>query len=179
MHAMGVREFEVLVPHLRRPRLLAELKSQCAAAGVLCTVGTEGLGKKKVAILTVGAEVNEVAFAKLSSWIYVSLGTRPHDLHGTSGSVQALVATDALQATDARTSRDLNFVVGRLARKEFLGGVGAICAATGARWEWRPQRKGLFRITLITIAGPAHVVDETAQQVLEWQRRFRPPPASS
>lgn len=179
--ARGAREFEVLIPHLRRPRLLAELKSQCAAAGVLCTVSTEGSGKKKVAILTVSAEVDDVALGKLSSWIYVSLGTRPYDLHGGSDSVQPSAAADRLQANDAWTARDLSFAVGRLVRKEFLAGVGAICAATGARWEWHAQRNGLLRTTVITIAGPAHMVDEAARQILEWQGHFRhlPDPASS
>jgi hypothetical protein len=153
--------------------LLAELKSQCAAAGVLCTVSTGGLGKKKVAILTVSAEVNDVDLAKLSSWIYISLGTRPYDPHGSLDSVQSPAAADPLQAHNAWASRDLSFVVGRLVRKEFLAGVGAICAATGARWEWRAQRNGLLRATLISIAGPAHVVNETARQVLDWQGRFR------
>jgi hypothetical protein len=161
--------------------LLAELKSQCAAAGVLCTVSTAGLGKKKVVILTVSGEVNDVALAKLSSWIYISLGTRPYDLHESLDSVQSPAAAEPLQADNAWTSRDLSVVVGRLVRKEFLAGVGAICAATGARWEWRAQRNRLLRTTLITIAGPAYVVDETARQVREWQGRFRPlpnPPSS-
>jgi hypothetical protein len=175
--ATGSREFEVLLPRLRRPRLQAEIESQCAAAGVRGAVRTSGRGsaKRKVLVLTVPPDVSEVALAKLSSWIYVRVGTRPHDLsEAAADAFSRWSAIAAVPAIDAWTSKDLKFIVGRMVRREFLSGVGSICAATGARWEWRAERQVLTRITLITVSGPGSVVDETASRLLEWQRRFAP-----
>jgi hypothetical protein len=173
----GSREFEVLIPRWRRPGLLAEIKSQCAAAGVRGTVRTIGHGqsKKKVLMLTVPADVDHVAFARFSSWIYVRVGTRPYDTREVAAHVvPRRTATAAGQPMDRWSSKEFKVVVGRMVRKEFLRGVDSICAATGARWEWRVERKGLTRTTLITISGPGSVVAEAARHLLDWQRRFAP-----
>jgi hypothetical protein len=169
----GSRQFEVLLPRLRRPRLLTEIESQCAAAGVRCEVRArdEGSSKQNVLILTVPSDVSPHAFATLSSWIYVRVGTRPYD-PSKATSEAARHALAAARAGNAWTSRDLDFIVGRLVRREFLGGVASICASTGARWEWRPQRNGLIRTIAVTVSGPGSVVEETVSQLRDWQRLF-------
>jgi hypothetical protein len=126
-------------------------------------------------VLTVPPDVSQVALAKLSSWIYVRVGTWPHDpSDAAADAFPGRTAIAAVRAIDAWTSKDFKFIVGRMVRREFLSGVASICAATGARWEWRVERQGLTRTTMITVTGPGSVVDETASQLLEWQRRFAP-----
>jgi hypothetical protein len=169
----GVRRFEVLIPRLRRRGLLAGIEARCEAAGVHCDVRKVGQGssKRKVLILSVPAAVSDHAFARLSSWIYVRVGTRPNDLSEAAERATRLEAMDAAQGT-AWTVRDLEFVVGRMVRKEFLDGVGAICAAAGVRGECRTERRGLIRTTVVTVSGPRSLVDQAAGQLLDWQRRF-------
>jgi hypothetical protein len=169
----GARQFEVLIPRLRRRSLLRNIESRCESAGVQCEVTTVGSGssKRKVLILSVPVAVSDHAFETLSSWIYVRVGTRPHDPTEPADGVASPAAMDAVQAT-AWTVRDLEFIVGRLVRKEFLGGVDAICAAAGARWEWRTERRWLIKKTVVTVSGPGSVVQQTASELLEWQRRF-------
>jgi hypothetical protein len=173
--ADGSRQFEVLLPRLRRPRLLAEIESHCAAAGVRCEVraSDKSVRKGKVVILTVPSDISPHAFAALSSWIYVRVGTRPYD--PSDASAEAARQRDAIataRATNAWTSQDLELIVGRLVRREFLAGVASICASTGARWEWRMQRSGPVRIIAVTISGPGSVVEETVDQVRALQRLF-------
>jgi hypothetical protein len=122
-------------------------------------------------ILSVPAAVSAHTFQTLSSWIYVRVGTRPHDPGKLAERAASPEAMDAVQAT-AWTVRDLEFIVGRLVRTEFLGGVDAICAAAGARWEWRTERRRLINTTVVTVSGPGSVVQQTASELLEWQRRF-------
>jgi hypothetical protein len=173
----GSRRFEVLIPRLRRRGLLAEIESHCAAAGVQCEEWTdgEGSGNKGALILTVPAGVNAAAFAKLSSWIYVRVGTRPYDLsEAASAAVRRREPIDAIRADNAWTSRDFEFAVGRMVRTEFLAGVGSICVSTGARWEWHVERRGLTRTIVVIVSGPGSVVDKTVSELVAWQRRFAP-----
>jgi hypothetical protein len=169
------RRFEVLVPRWLRMGLLADLESRCAAIGVGCETSTRGQGsaRQKAVILTVPAEVDEHAFAKLSSWIYVRVGTRPHDLsERTSTDAESGGAFDVMRVKNTWTSRDYELIVGRLIQAEFLNGVGAVCAATGARWEARVKRSGVARTIVVTISGPRHVVDRTEIELLNWQKGF-------
>jgi hypothetical protein len=133
----------------------------------------QGSTKRKTLLLTVPVDLSYDAFAKLSSWVYVRVGTRPHDLSEVASAIlRHREGLDAIRVDNAWTSRDFEFIVGRMVRAEFLGGVGSICAATGARWEWRVRRNGLIRTTVVTVSGPGHVVQKTAGQLLEWQRLF-------
>jgi hypothetical protein len=171
----GSRQFEVLLPRSRLPRLLAEIESHCAAAGVRCEVraGDQRSSKRKVLILTVPTGVSQHAFATLSSWIYVRVGTRPYDpREATSEGVRHRDAIATVQASNAWTSQELEFIVGRMVRREFLGGIASICASTGARWEWRVQRNGPIRTITVTVSGTGSVVDETVSQLRDWQRLF-------
>jgi hypothetical protein len=155
--------------------LLVEIESHCAAAGVTCEIraSDQSSSKRKVLILAVPTDVSQHAFATLSSWIYVRVGTRPYDLSEVnSDAVRHRDAIDAVQANNAWTSRDLEFLVGRMVRAEFLAGIGSICASTGARWESRVERNGLIRTTVVTVSGTRSVVDETVSQLFAWQRRF-------
>jgi hypothetical protein len=134
--AGGSRRFEVLLPRLRQPGLLAEIESRCAAAGVRCEVraGDERSSNGKVLILTVSSDVSQHAFATLSRWIYVRVGTRPYDPgEPASEAVRHREAIATVQASSAWTSQDLEFIVGRIVRREFLGGIGSICAAHNTR----------------------------------------------
>jgi hypothetical protein len=155
--------------------LLGEIESQCAAAGVRCEVraGDQSSSRKKVLILTVPTDVSQHAFATLSGWIYVRVGTRPHDPNAAaSEAVRQRDAIATVEASNAWTSQDLEFIVGRLVRREFLAGMASICASTGARWEWRAQRNGLIRTIAVTVSGPSGVVEQTVSQLRDWQRLF-------
>ena len=142
-----------------------------------CALSTNGEGssKKAALILTVADDVSEHAFEELSRWIYVRVGTRPHDLSEPARStVDHREAMDAIRANNAWTSEDFEFIVGRLVQREFLDGVGSLCEATGARWEWQVKRSGVTRTIVVTISGPSRVVDQTAAQLLKWKSRFAP-----
>jgi len=176
LHAAGdPRRFEVLVPRWRRVGLLSEIESRCAAIGVRCETSTRGQGsaRQKAVVLTVPGEVDEHAFAKLTSWIYVRVGTRPHDLsERRSTDADSGEAFEAMRVENEWTSRDYELIVGRLIHEEFLNGVAAVCAATGARWGARVKRSGVARTIVVTISGPRHVVDRTEIELLNWQKGF-------
>jgi hypothetical protein len=157
--------------------LSAEIQAKCAAVGVRCELRTRGEGttKKKALILTVPDDLSAYALEGLNRWIYVRVGTRPHDLsEPVPTPVDPGESMDAIRANNAWTSREFEFIVGRLVQTEFLDGVGSLCGSTGARWEWHVKRNGLARRIVVTLSGPAYVVDETATRLLSWENRFAP-----
>jgi hypothetical protein len=169
----AVRRFELLVPAWRRPGLLSEIEARCAAIGVGCQLVRRGGGssRRKALILTVPAGVNQHAFAELGRWIHIHWRTRPYD-PGQAATAEARGREDALAASRAWTSHELEFVIGRLVRREFLGGVESICASTGARCEWEIRRSAIAQRIAVTISGPRGVVDTTTQQVRSWAAKF-------
>jgi hypothetical protein len=177
--AARVKELEVLVPRLRRRKRVAELRARCADAGVQCEIRRAGkrANKRTVAILTLPADRDDHAFAELSRWVYVHLGTRPHDLNEAAAeALRRRVEADAARRNTAWTSREFRLLAGRLVRKEFLSGVEAICAATGVRCESRVDGKPLARTIVIVISGPSHAIDDASAQIVTWRAWFRPGP---
>jgi hypothetical protein len=136
-------------------------------------LGTRGQGPRtgQVLILTVPEEADHHGLAELSRWIYVRLGTRPHD-PAEAAAAQEREREGARVASRTWTTRELEFVVGLLVRGQFLRGVEEICAASGARYEIQTRRERRIRITVVTLAGPGAVVDETEARLLDWRRQF-------
>ena len=169
----GVRRFEVLIPRPRRPGLISEVESRCARIGVGCELGTRGQGSRtgRLLILTVPAEADHHGFAELSRWIYVQLGTRPFD-PAEAAAARERERQAAQAASRAWTTRELEFVVGLLVRREFLRGVEEICTASGARCEVQTRRERLIRTTVVTVSGPGAVVERTEAELLDWRRQF-------
>ena len=138
-----------------------------------CELGTRGRGSRtgQVLILTVGEEADHHGLAELSRWIYVRLGTRPFD-PAEAAAVRER-EREAARVTSRRwTTRELEFVVGLLVRRQFLRGVEEICAASGARCEVQTRRERLIRTTVVALAGPGAVVDETEARLRDWRRQF-------
>jgi hypothetical protein len=160
----GKTTLEVLLPAVRRPGLVAELRSRCAAAGFECEIrrGTSVSRKTQVAVLTRTGTVDEHALARLSSWTYTRLGTRPFD-----------PAPEPEPAPDTTwTATQLKMVVGRIVKGEFVRGVERICDANDVRCEWRVDRRFVALTIAVVITGPAHRVGATADQITRWQARF-------
>ena len=138
-----------------------------------CELGTRGKGSRTghLMTLTVPEEADHHGVAELSRWIYVQLATRPFD-PAEAAAVREREREAARAASRTWTTRELEFVVGLLVRREFLRGVEEICAAPGARCEVQTRRERLIRMTVVTLAGPGAVVEATEARLLDWRRRF-------
>jgi hypothetical protein len=101
----------------------------------------------------------------------VQLGTRPFD-PAEAAAERERGREAARIASRAWTTRELEFVVGLLVRRRFLRGVEEICVASEARCEVQTRRDRLIRLTVVTLAGPGAVVDETEARLLDWRRQF-------
>jgi hypothetical protein len=165
----------VLLPRMRRPGLLAELRSRCAAAGIECEIrrGTEVSKRTRVAILTTPPHLDDHAFAELSRWMFVYLGSRPFDpVEAAAEDRRRREEVERAGPDRTWTSRELKFIVGRIVKREFLDGVEAICASNGVRWDWRVDRKRVALTLVIAISGPTYLVEAAADQLRKWQARF-------
>ena len=138
-----------------------------------CELDTRGKGSRtgRLLTLTVPEEADLPGGAALSWGISVPRAPRPFDPAVAAG-VRARAREAARAASRTWTTRELEFVVGLLVRSEFLRGVEEICAASGARCEVQTRRERLIRMTVVTLAGPGAVVDDTEARLLDWRTQF-------